>query len=107
LVANALQHTPAGGSVRVVLARDDAAALLCVEDSGAGIAPHDLPHIFERFYRADNARSRAVGGAGLGLAIVEWVASAHGGSVDVHSTVGQGSSFTIRLPLAANNANIS
>ncbi|HEU5089985.1 MAG TPA: ATP-binding protein [Roseiflexaceae bacterium] len=107
LVANALQHTAAGGSVRVVLARDDATALLCVEDSGAGIAPHDLPHVFERFYRADNARSRAVGGAGLGLAIVEWVASAHGGSVDVHSTVGQGSTFTIRLPLAANNANIS
>lgn len=99
LVANAIQHTPAGGSVTVALSRTDQQAVLCVRDTGSGIAPTDLPHVFERFYRADKARSRQAGGAGLGLAIVQWVAEAHNGSVSVESTPAQGSAFTIRLPL--------
>jgi heavy metal sensor kinase len=99
LVANALQHTPAGGTVRVGLVRAGGQALLQVRDTGAGIAAEDLPHIFERFYRADKARTRRQGGAGLGLAIVSWVAEAHGGRVTVESAPGQGSTFTLALPL--------
>ncbi len=99
LVANALQHTPADGRVRVELGLYDAWAELRVRDTGAGIPPAALPHIFDRFYRADLARSRHTGGAGLGLAIVHWVAEAHGGSVAAESAVGAGSVFTLRLPL--------
>jgi signal transduction histidine kinase len=101
MVVNALQHTPPGGRVRVALANDDQRAYLSVGDTGAGIAATDLPYVFERFYRADKARSRVAGGAGLGLAIVKWVAEAHGGSVAVQSTPGQGSTFTLTLPLRA------
>jgi len=104
LVANALQHTPAGGKVLIALDCDARAAYLRVTDTGAGIAPADLAHVFERFYRADKSRSRAAGGAGLGLAIVKWVAEAHGGSVSAQSTPGQGSTFTIALPLDADVA---
>ncbi|HEU4327930.1 MAG TPA: ATP-binding protein [Roseiflexaceae bacterium] len=101
LVANALAHTPPGGVVRVGLARTPEAALLRVSDTGVGIAPADLPHLFERFYRADKARSGD--GAGLGLAIVKWVAEAHAGSVAVESAPGQGSVFTLYLPLNPNS----
>jgi two-component system sensor histidine kinase BaeS len=72
-----------------------------VRDTGCGIAEADLPHIFDRFYRADPARARASGGAGLGLAIVKWVAEGHSGSVTVVSTPGLGSLFTITIPLPA------
>ena len=99
LVANALQHTRAGGTVRVALVRAGDYAELHVRDTGAGIAAEDLPHIFERFYRADKARTRRQGGAGLGLSIVKWVAEAHGGCVTVESAPGQGSTFTLALPL--------
>jgi two-component system, OmpR family, sensor kinase len=77
-----------------------AAARLVVRDTGIGIAEEDAAHIFERFYRADPARSRAAGGSGLGLAIADWVVWAHGGSIAVESQVGQGSTFTVTLPLA-------
>jgi two-component system sensor histidine kinase BaeS len=70
-----------------------------VADSGAGISADDLPHIFDRFYRADRSRSRHRGGAGLGLAIVKWIAEAHGGQIEVTSTPGAGSQFTLLLPL--------
>jgi signal transduction histidine kinase len=70
-----------------------------VTDTGIGIAQGDIEHIFERFYRADPARSKAVGGSGLGLSIVEWVVQAHQGSVDVSSQPGKGSTFTVTLPL--------
>ncbi|GAB4196831.1 MAG: HAMP domain-containing sensor histidine kinase [Roseiflexaceae bacterium] len=101
LVVNALNHTPPGGVVRVGLERTSEAALLHVSDTGVGIAPADLPHLFERFYRADKARSGS--GAGLGLSIVKWIAEAHGGAVTVESTPGQGSVFTICLPMNPNS----
>jgi two-component system OmpR family sensor kinase len=100
LGVNALQHTPAVGTVTLGLERRDDRAALTVADSGAGIAAEDLPHIFERFYRADRARARNRGGAGLGLAIVQWIAEAHGGRVTAESTSGAGSRFTLLLPLA-------
>jgi two-component system OmpR family sensor kinase len=101
MVVNALQHTPAGGKVQVAIACTDECARLTVSDTGMGIDAEDLPHVFERFFRADKARSRTSGGAGLGLAIVKWVADAHGGTVEVQSAPDQGSTFTLWLPLAS------
>ncbi len=100
LGVNALQHTPAGGTVTLGLARQADLAALIVADSGSGVAAEDLPHIFDRFYRADPSRSRNRGGAGLGLAIVKWIAEAHGGQVAVESAPGRGSRFMLLLPLA-------
>jgi heavy metal sensor kinase len=100
MVVNALQHTPPGGRVRVALAREGRRACLSVSDTGSGIADDDLSRVFERFYRADKARSRVSGGAGLGLAIVKWVAEAHGGAAEAHSVLGQGSTFVLWLPTA-------
>lgn len=102
LVDNALTYTNAGGTVVLNVKVRDEHAYFSVCDTGIGIAPEDVAHIFERFYRADRARSRAAGGSGLGLAIVEWVVRAHGGSVSVESQEGQGSTFTVILPLAAS-----
>jgi heavy metal sensor kinase len=102
LVANALQHSPAGGTVTVALDQDGAAAYLRVHDSGPGIATEDLPRVFERFYRADRARAQRAGGAGIGLAIVQWVAQSHGGDVSVESSLGCGATFIIRLPLPSD-----
>lgn len=99
LVDNALKYTPAGGRVTIGLARDGDAALLTVRDTGIGIAPEHLPHLFERFYRVDTARSRGAGGAGLGLAIAAWIARTHGGGIAVTSQPAIGSTFTVRLPL--------
>lgn len=96
---NALQHTPAGGTVTLGLSCESAEAVLSVTDTGMGIASADLPRIFDRFYRADPARARQRGGAGLGLSIVKWIAEAHGGRVEVISTIGAGSRFTLRLPI--------
>jgi len=99
LLDNAIRYTPAGGKVEARVATHRSQALLVVRDTGRGIAADDLPHIFERFYRADPARSRADGGSGLGLAIVEWVVHAHGGTIHVESHPGRGSVFTVTLPL--------
>lgn len=104
LVANALQHTAPTGSVVVGLARVDGSAELYVRDTGTGIDPEDLPHVFERFYRGDKARARHAGGAGIGLSIVQRVAEAHGGHVHVSSAPGEGSTFTMQLPLAPERA---
>jgi signal transduction histidine kinase len=114
LLLNGLRFTPPGGRVTVRCRRDRGQAVVAVADTGVGIAPEDLPHIFERFYRADPARARAGsasgsldrdrtigGGAGLGLPIARWIAEAHGGSITVQSEPGEGSVFTVRLPLAA------
>jgi heavy metal sensor kinase len=100
LLDNAIRYTNPGGQVQVHLSATSAAASLVVQDSGIGIAPEHLPHIFERFYRADPSRTRTGGsGTGLGLCIVEWIVRKHGGSVEVRSQVGHGSRFTVHLPL--------
>jgi signal transduction histidine kinase len=101
LVRNALRHTPEGGIIALRARSGDSAVELSVEDTGEGIPPERLPHLFERFYRGDAARDRASGGAGLGLAIVRELVEAMGGEVSVDSTPGQGSRFTVRLPLAS------
>ncbi len=101
LVDNALNYTPADGLINLAVIVADGTAQVAVSDTGMGIAPADLPHIFERFYRADAARSRATGGNGLGLALALEFARALGGTITVLSQVGQGSTFTLTLPLAA------
>ncbi|MEV6903952.1 HAMP domain-containing sensor histidine kinase [Amycolatopsis sp. NPDC051372] len=101
LVSNAVRHTPRGGSVTVSATRVDSDVVFSVADTGVGIPADDLPHVFDRFWRADKARTRgASGGSGLGLAIVRNLAAAHGGTVSVRSTLGEGSTFTLRLPAA-------
>lgn len=99
LVDNAIKYTPEGGRVQLAMRTEPGAAVVTVADTGIGIDPEDLPHLFERFYRADKARSRDLGGTGLGLSIAKWIAESHGGHISVESTVGQGSTFTLRLPL--------
>jgi len=99
LLSNALRYTPSGGRIVVRAWADEQGAALAVQDSGVGIAPDDLPHVFERFYRADPSRSRADGGSGLGLAIVKQIVEAHGGQVEVQSLPEQGATFTVRLPV--------
>jgi len=99
LVDNGIKYTLPGGTVRLSLSKESSWAHLIVADTGIGIPPEDLPHIFDRFYRVDKARSRAQGGSGLGLAIAKWVVQAHGGAIQVDSTPGQGTTFRITLPL--------
>ncbi len=101
LVDNALKHTPPGGRIWLRQAQADGWVRLTVYDTGKGIAPEDLPHIFDRFYRADKARSRSHGGAGLGLSIARWIAEAHGGRIEVQSELDVGSAFHVWLPLEA------
>ncbi len=100
LAENAIRYSPPGESVALRAHAEGSDAVLVVSDTGPGIGAEHLPHLFERFYRVDKARAREHGGAGLGLAIVEALVKAHGGSVQVTSTVGQGTVFTVRLPLA-------
>jgi heavy metal sensor kinase len=99
LIDNAVKYTAPGG--RIVVSVDTAGGYASVEvcDSGIGISDDDLPHIFERFYRADKARSREMGGAGLGLAIAQWIIQAHRGAIEAGSTPGHGSTFRVRLPM--------
>jgi len=99
LIDNAVKYTPSGGSITVALRHSDHSAVAEFRDTGIGISATDLPNIFERFYRADRARSREFGGVGLGLSIARWVAEAHRGSIEVQSTPSTGSVFRIRLPL--------
>ncbi|MGH7751819.1 MAG: sensor histidine kinase, partial [Gemmatimonadales bacterium] len=100
LLTNAVKYTPPDGVVRVSLLDKNGDVAISVQDTGIGIAPGDLPHIFERFWRADAARSRTGErpGAGLGLAICKWIAEAHGGSIGVQSRAGRGTTFTVTLP---------
>lgn len=99
LVDNAIKYTPAGGKVSLSLLTREGRALIVVQDTGIGIDPADRGRIFDPFVRLDAARSRDAGGVGLGLALVRSIVTAHGGAVDVESTSGAGSRFTIRLPL--------
>ncbi len=106
LVTNAIKYTPPGGTIRLALSEADGVVTLVVSDTGIGIAPGDLPHIFDRFWRADPARSRTGDrpGTGLGLAITKWIAEAHGGSIAVQSRPGRGTTFTVRLPRNGRDA---
>jgi len=99
LIDNAVKYTPEDGSITVGLYRKDGCAVASVIDTGIGIAPEDLPHIFDRFWRADKARSREGGGAGLGLSIAKWIVDTHGGSIAVESEIGKGSTFSILIAL--------
>jgi two-component system phosphate regulon sensor histidine kinase PhoR len=99
LLDNALKYTPSGGSVSVTAVNEGAMVLIAVTDTGIGIPPRDIPRIFERFYRVDEARSRDQGGTGLGLSIVKHIVQLHGGTVTVQSTPGKGSTFSFTLPL--------
>ena len=100
LLENGLTHTEPGGEIVVDARADDEWVEVGVRDTGTGIAAEDLPYVFERFYRADRSRSRATGGAGLGLAIARQLVEAHGGWIEVQSEIGQGARFTFTLPVA-------
>lgn len=103
LVRNALEHTPSGGRIDVCVAREDGVAALRVSDTGEGIDAAELPHVWDRFYRAEPSRARgprAADGAGLGLAIVRGIVEAHGGNVSVQSVSEHGAAFTLRLPFS-------
>ena len=101
LLDNAIKYTPHGGSVRISSRVETGWARVTVQDTGTGIAEEDLPHIFERFYRASKDRSRINGGSGLGLAIAQWIAAKHGGSIAAESVPGSGSTFILRLPVSS------
>ncbi|MEV0663991.1 ATP-binding protein [Actinomadura luteofluorescens] len=104
LLANAVRYTPAGGRVSLRAYADGDDVLIEVADTGPGIAPEHLPHVFDRFWRAEKSRSRQTGGSGLGLAIVRQLAEAHGGSAAVRSEPGRGATFVLRLPGSPDDA---
>lgn len=99
LIGNAIKYTPEGGEIRLSLSKSELWARVVISDSGVGIPEKDLPHIFDRFYRVDKARSRAQGGSGLGLAIAKSIVEAHGGDIYVTSEVGKGTTFAVALPV--------
>ena len=103
LAENAVKYGREGGHIRIAARAEGETARLIVEDDGPGIEPEALPHIFERFYQGDHSRN--VGGAGLGLSLVQLIAKLHGGSVKAESAPGVGSRFTIILPLAREEEN--
>jgi signal transduction histidine kinase len=103
LMVNAIQATPPEGKVTVVLDQSEEYALIQVQDTGIGIAPEDQSHIFDRFYRVHQDRSRQTGGSGLGLAIAQAIARTHHGSIQVQSQLGLGSTFTVRLPISSES----
>ena len=98
LVDNAIKYTPEGGRIRLSAKSHEDIVVIEVTDTGIGIPPEDVPRVFERFYRVDKSRSREMGGTGLGLSIVKHVVQVHGGTVDVESVVGKGTTFRVRLP---------
>jgi two-component system, OmpR family, sensor histidine kinase SenX3 len=99
LLDNAVRHTSSGGSISISVSIEGPEVVMRITDTGEGIPTRDLDRVFERFYRVDDARSRATGGTGLGLAIVKHVVESHGGEVEVESELGVGSTFAVRLPL--------
>jgi signal transduction histidine kinase len=98
LVGNALRHTPPGGQIEITARRELGALRVEIRDTGEGIRPEDLPHIFEQFYRSEKSRNRATGGAGLGLAIARGIVEAHGGKIGVESDPGKGARFYFTIP---------
>jgi heavy metal sensor kinase len=103
VLENAVKYSPDGSRINIHAAGEGGSAIVEIRDSGIGISEKDLPHIFERFYRADQARSREPGGAGLGLAIARWIVEKHGGRIEAQSTLGKGSVFRLSFLLAANS----
>jgi signal transduction histidine kinase len=101
MVDNAARHSPTGSCVSLASRVEGGYLTIEVADSGPGIHPEELPHIFDRFYQVKNRRSRKKGGAGLGLSIARTIVAAHGGGITAESTLGAGTRMTIRLPLAA------
>jgi signal transduction histidine kinase/arylsulfatase A-like enzyme len=106
LIRNALAHTPAGGGVVVGVRQHERDAVLTVSDSGKGIAPADLEHIFERFYRVDKSRARRGGGTGLGLTIARELVRAHGGTIAAQSVIGKGTTFSVSLPFTVEPTSV-
>ena len=102
LLENAVRHTPERGAITLTARRDGERILASVTDTGEGIAPEHLPHLFERFYRVDQARDRASGGTGLGLSLVQSIAHAHGGTLEIESEVGRGTTVTLILPISGS-----
>lgn len=98
IISNAIKYTPDGGTVEVGLSSNESETLIYCSDNGIGISEEDLPHIFKRFFRADPSRSRDIGGLGVGLSIVKALVEAHGGTIEVKSQVGRGSTFLVRIP---------
>jgi signal transduction histidine kinase len=105
LLDNAIKYTANGGEVRLTLSKEESQLCLQVQDTGIGIKPDDQAHIFERFYRADKSRSRQMGGHGLGLSIAKWIVETHGGTIQLTSEVGKGSTFTIRIPIQSTRVS--
>jgi signal transduction histidine kinase len=105
LLHNGIRHTPPGGIVALSASADERHVIVQVKDTGEGIAPDDLPHIFERFYRSDRARMQSASGSGLGLALVKELTEAMGGSVAIESELDQGSCFTLMFPRATGEAS--
>jgi heavy metal sensor kinase len=101
LLDNAIKYTPATGHIRVEVSREHDQARIDVSDTGAGIPGDAIPHIFERFYRVDPARSSSIEGTGLGLSLAKWIVDRHNGRIEVHSRPGSGSTFTVWIPLGA------
>ncbi len=102
LLSNSLKHTPVHGQVRVTVSRDGQLVTACIADTGAGIAEHDLPFVFERFYRGDRSRQRGTGGSGLGLTIAKGIVDAHQGSIAIQSKLGEGTTVTVTFPYVEN-----
>jgi len=106
LISNGIKYTPEGGEVSVALRAVDGQAELTVRDTGIGISPEHLPHIFDRFYRVDEGRARAAGGTGLGLSITRWAVEAHDGTITVESEVGSGTLVRVRFPVAVEDSSL-
>ncbi len=98
LLLNALQHSPAGSAIRARVEQDETGAEIAIEDEGDGIAPQDLPHVFDRFYRGDPSRSRNTGGTGLGLSICKAIASRWQSTIEITSDLGVGTRVMVRFP---------
>ena len=98
LIDNAIKYTSKNGTIRLAASGDDTGVKIRVTDTGIGIPENELPRIFDRFYRADEDRSRQKGGSGLGLSIVKWIVDVHGGNITVESKKGEGTSVSVRLP---------
>ncbi|MCC7243594.1 MAG: sensor histidine kinase, partial [Acidobacteria bacterium] len=107
LLDNAIKFTPDGGRIAMTVSRASGLAQVTVADTGIGVPADVLPHLFERFYRANRAKSRQTEGAGLGLALAHWIAERHQATISVTSAPGEGSTFTVRLPAAPVSMNAS